>query len=187
MAVVPPADAWPDDVWPDESIPSEPVSDTRVDLQHPVAVENELAGASPDLSTLGETGLGVQQTAYPPAVPDSLDSYALDGIPQELGAPSAVYMQDAPGEWDASAAGRAAEAAPVDRPPDRPYGGERTPYAEAAAGELPAASGALLAAQLERIASDLRGGALSYAGDVTGIRDSEALVVVLGLLLRAGR
>jgi hypothetical protein len=173
--VVPPAQAWPEDVWADTGTVDADVDPVVPDAAHPVTLSNDVVPASDDDATLGSISAAPSATAYPPGVPDTLDAYALDGAPSSLGAPSAVYSPDTAGAWTDSAGGVSGECGmPISLEPrdDRMV-------------EPDGASA--LADRLRDLADEVQGRGLTVGAFDPAMRDSEALVALLGALLRTGR
>lgn len=179
IAVVPPAEAWPEDVWSEDAAAEAALataSPENADVLHPVSFGNDVAPAPDDDPTLGAQSSEPLATAYPPGVPDTLEAYALDGATADQAAPSAVYTPDHAQEWATSAGGVAAD------------GGMPVPAAAADVERTAGQPGADdLPARLHALAGQLQARSIEVAGFDPAMRDSEALVALLAVLLRQGR
>ena len=166
LAVVPPSEAWPDDVWTDPAASTDADAAEPTGYAPPVTMTDDRAPA--DAATPRARAGGAGPTSYPPAVPDAPDDYALDGTQRSVGIPSPVYLPDGPAGWDASTADA--------------RGSMNDPAKPAAT-----ADEARLAARLRLLADEIEARSIAAPGYTAGMRDSEALVTVLGALLRAER
>jgi hypothetical protein len=176
--VVPPAEAWPEDVWSEDTATApEPGAVSVDDLPHPVAFGNDVVPAADDDPTLGSLSAEPLATVYPPAVPDALDAYALDGNVADANPPSAVYTPDRAHEWTVSAGGVAGEQGMPVPPPSA-----RSDVVEPS---QPASGG--MSARLRSLAAEVENRALELPAIPPEMRDSEALVVLLAAVLRRGR
>lgn len=177
-AVVPPADAWPEDVWTQDGAGDPPPGDLgAADLPRTAAFGNDIAPALEDDATLGARSLELPATAYPPAVPDAVDAYALDGSVADATAASAVYTPDRAHDWVVSAGGVAPEEGmPVPAAEVRAdTGGPTTPQVGG------------LAARLRALADEVQTRQIVLPAVEPEMRDSEAIVALLAALLRTGR
>ena len=186
VAVIPPAQAWPEDVWSEPAGP--PAAPTPAPDAHVlVTAGNDLAPPVAPAGPNGTVGGDAPPVSYPPALPDGVDDYALDGAPADLGAPSPVYRPDRAADW-AEAAG-----AVVD-PDERAGGGAASTepitvdrVEAATAGSTASVPHGALAARLRRLADELDARSLAVPTVTPEMRDTEALVALLGALLRGGR
>lgn len=185
--VVPPAEAWPDDVWPDSG---EHRASTARDVAHVVPTvtaaefENGMLGhadhgrASGDRTTPHDLTL-----VYEPAQPESVDAHALDATLNQVAVASAIYQAADAGDWAASA--------PVSDDVTSDLGAAGAPAAVTIGlaerperGDNP---GQVLGDVLRMLADDVSAGRVAVPSYTAGMSVSEALVAVLGALLKAGR
>jgi hypothetical protein len=206
LAVVPPAEAWPEDVWAGaaESEPSEQTpllvpsaelaaaeqgsgthaapaagagpTDDRIATAHPATLANDVASAPGDDATLGSIAVEGSTAVYPPSVPDRAEAYGPEAAPDLHAAPSAVYEPDSATAWNEATAGEGRASN---------EGGAAVNPERSEAVEMLARAAA--AERLRRLADELDAGTLTAAPIVQSARDSELLVALLAGLLRSGR
>ncbi|CAA9310299.1 MAG: hypothetical protein AVDCRST_MAG11-1442, partial [uncultured Gemmatimonadaceae bacterium] len=158
---------------------AEPLAADLAGRAPPVTVSNDLAPVPAEDAISGSRSEEPGPTLYPPGVPDAPDDYALDGAQGAVGSPSPVYLPDDAAGWTAAAA--AVSTGRVGASADRTEPVDRADTTAATTDE------SRLAARLRLLADEVEARAIAAQGYTAGMRDSEALVTLLGALLRAER